>query len=423
MSVGWLVECFATFVEYLCGFYFLSDETDRVFLKKYRLLFVLFITGVTIYINSLRILSFYSIGAYIIYFSLISIYFYRNQWLEKILLTMSSLILIIICDYFSMAFLGTILHRSDFMSEVMNPMGLVRICFLLIDKSLLVCCVFLIKKYCQRHLIQEKGKFTFAVGFVTVFLVYVTYNFASIYAFLSWTVFALGGILLMMVFFYYKKWKDAETMKELLSLKNSSYMDYYKELCEQQEQQNRQLHDVRYQHITLRQLLDEHRYQECGEYLDKISAGIDRSAFRIYTGNRYIDFLLNYKKREAEKQEIRFVIDADVVGQTIDFCQEDINVILGNLLDNAIEACERMEEGDRWIEIKINRIKRMLFITIQNSFGKSPVVRKDRLITEKENTRIHGLGLQNVKECVEKCGGTFEIKHNDHVFTSEVTIF
>lgn len=423
MIVGWGVELLATYVENLCALKFLSEENENLCIKKKQYFLTFLITILITWINSLKILSLFPMFLYIAYFSVIAFVFYKTEWVEKVLFSLGFLILIAVSDYFSVTILSTLFNSPSFIRDVMETGTRIRVLYLIFDKGMLVVGMLILKRHFKIYIIQQKYKFIIALGIVTIYLVYVTCNFSGMYALFGWSLFVLIGSILMLLVFYYNKWKDVEAMKELLNLKNNSYMDYYGQLCEQHKAQEKKLHDVRYQYITLGQLLQEKKYEQCLEYLGQISSWMSKSFTDIYTGNQYIDFLLNYKKCEAENKDIQFIIDSDIVGEAIEMSQEDINVILGNLLDNAVEACERIHEEVRWIEIKVNKVRGMFFLTIKNSSRCAPVVENGRIVTEKENIRIHGLGLQNVRDCVEKCGGTFAVRYNDHVFTAEVTIF
>lgn len=84
-----------------------------------------------------------------------------------------------------------------------------------------------------------------------------------------------------------------------------------------------------------------------------------------------IDFILDYKKKEAEEKGIDFIINADAV-YTNKIRNEDICIILANLLDNAIEAAREHKGPKRWIHVTIRKIGDLLLFKIQNSIGHGP---------------------------------------------------
>lgn len=184
------------------------------------------------------------------------------------------------------------------------------------------------------------------------------------------------------------------------------------------------MHDLRYQYLNIFQMLEEERYPDCKVYLGKILDILEKNGYVQFTGNHYIDFIVNYKKLEAEKKEISVKIDADIVGNLIEFQQEDINVILGNLMDNAIEACEKIHDSERWITIQLDRVKGMLFITVVNSIKYIPNITDGVLITSKQEMKTaHGLGIKSVKHCIEKYDGIFNTEFDKNTFKVSITLF
>ena len=122
-----------------------------------------------------------------------------------------------------------------------------------------------------------------------------------------------------------------------------------------------------------------------------------------------IDFILDYKKKEAEDKGIDFIINADAV-YTNKIRNEDICIILANLLDNAIEAAREHKGPKRWIHVTIRKIGDLLLFKIQNSIGHVPDRKGKFLRSTKENVGLHGIGLKNVRETVEKYYGEMCIR-------------
>ena len=91
--------------------------------------------------------------------------------------------------------------------------------------------------------------------------------------------------------------------------------------------------------------------------------------------------------------------------------------LLGNLLDNAIEACMRMDDNaDKWISVKIENQKQLLFIKIENSVNEAPVMEKGRPVSVKRDKMRHGYGLKNVERILNKYDGTIVYLSRDKAF-------
>ncbi len=97
--------------------------------------------------------------------------------------------------------------------------------------------------------------------------------------------------------------------------------------------------------------------------------------------------------------------------------------MFSNILNNAIEACERMPINNRKILLIVNSRSNVLAIEISNTY--SGIVRKDgsSFKTIKGNDRDHGIGMNNLKEVVKKYNGIFNTEHDEKVFKVSMTLF
>ena len=139
----------------------------------------------------------------------------------------------------------------------------------------------------------------------------------------------------------------------------------------------------------------------------------------VSTGNGAIDSLMNYllgrAKEQLHKVEYEIAIPAGLKISAF-----NLNVILGNLIENAIEASVRSEE--KWLFIVIFYEKGMLFINIRNSFSHELNVQDKRLVSTKQE-QGHGIGLKNVEKMVENYHGTMEISNTENLFEVDVILY
>ena len=130
--------------------------------------------------------------------------------------------------------------------------------------------------------------------------------------------------------------------------------------------------------------------------------------------------ILNSKLLEAEKLGINININVDKI--TFSDNNYDLCLILGNLLDNAIEASSQVNDN-KWICITILKNNNIMNINISNNYSISPVEKNGKLYTTKLDKRSHGLGLDSVKQLVEKNEGVFNYKYENNIFEANVTLF
>lgn len=136
------------------------------------------------------------------------------------------------------------------------------------------------------------------------------------------------------------------------------------------------------------------------------------------TGNAVTDVIINDKCRRAGKAGIRFEADFWYGGEIPVF---DLGIILNNLLDNAIEACEKLKPGEGYIRLTLKRKKQFLLLEVENSFdgsvqmdGSLPATTKRSALPE--ILTEHGIGLENVRDVAERYYGGVNIKVKENVF-------
>lgn len=175
------------------------------------------------------------------------------------------------------------------------------------------------------------------------------------------------------------------------------------------------VHDMRNHILALKKYELEHNWIGLHHYLNELSDDILSSDFHVWTGNQMLDMILNQKEKDAQNQKINMQIDAEVFTH-LPFTDREIISLFGNLLDNAVEACERVACEKRWIQIKIKKNNQLLYIEITNAIAQMPNRDKKGFISDKKETTLHGYGMKNVHDIVEKYGGIFQHKvYEDHL--------
>ena len=168
--------------------------------------------------------------------------------------------------------------------------------------------------------------------------------------------------------------------------------------------------------------------KELQAYLEELNQTMDRLEFRFKTGNTVVDTLLNMKYHEI----IRTVPDLQMDVEGLQFPEKlfiqsyDIGIILGNALDNAMEACRKLKAkepaAEAFIRISSFQKRELFFLKVENSFD-GRVVRKPQNefpVTDKADRENHGIGLANIKSTAEKYQGTMDFKVKGRVFILSV---
>ena len=156
-----------------------------------------------------------------------------------------------------------------------------------------------------------------------------------------------------------------------------------------------------------------------GDYLDALEKELDHVYTLVKSGNMMVDAILNSKLTLARRQGIS--INCKVrVPEKISVEDVDLCVILGNLMDNALEACRLIEERERFLRIYMTVNKSQLYLSIQNSARAEPDFDERNYITKKRGN--HGLGMKRVQAAVEKYHGYLNLANEPGIFAAEVTM-
>lgn len=190
-------------------------------------------------------------------------------------------------------------------------------------------------------------------------------------------------------------------------------------------------HDMKNTLSVIQRLSSKDEAEANGElqsYLSELNRTLEKLEVRFKTGNTVVDTLLNMKYHEAVREvpELKMDVDQMLFPQDMQIRSYDIGVILGNALDNAIEACRKLKRdgkgADAFIRLSSLQKGKLLILKVENSFdGRLAAKRQDEFpATDKTDKNSHGIGLSNIKSTAEKYQGTMDFKIEGKVFILSV---
>jgi two-component system sensor histidine kinase AgrC len=157
------------------------------------------------------------------------------------------------------------------------------------------------------------------------------------------------------------------------------------------------------------------------EYLTALDADLSEVDTLIKSGNVKVDAILNSKLSLAKERQINVSAKATVPSE-LSVSEIDLCVILGNLLDNAIEAALRIEnEADRLIRVYIDIKRDQLYISVTNTCG-GKVIKQNGTYLSVKRSNSHGFGLMRVDRLVDKYEGYIKRRDEEGAFTTEVML-
>lgn len=207
---------------------------------------------------------------------------------------------------------------------------------------------------------------------------------------------------------------------------------YLKLLEMQEEQAKRHLEEVRSIHNEMRGYKHDfhHHLQalkgqlEAGEidraiaYIDQLDQALQNVDTLLKTGNVTVDAILSAKIAGAKTEGISVTVDANIP-DNLTLTDLELSIIIGNLLDNAIEAC-RSAEGKKFIRISLHMKGKMLYFYMLNSAG----AKKQKLgsLFKTSKGSAHGFGLHRTENVLNEHGGWVKYNSEDGAFTSEFLV-
>ncbi len=178
-------------------------------------------------------------------------------------------------------------------------------------------------------------------------------------------------------------------------------------------------HDYHNHIQTLKAHMSMGQYEEADAYLDRLEDDLVSVDTVLKTGNVMVDAILNSKLSLIQERNIR--VDATaIVPEDIALPDIDLSVLIGNLMDNAMESCTALPENERFIRIYIDVIKQQLYISVTNSMSGRARKRGGRFLSDKQGH--HGFGLLRIDDIVAKHRGYLNRQTENGIFATEVML-
>ncbi|MCL2578663.1 MAG: GHKL domain-containing protein [Oscillospiraceae bacterium] len=174
-------------------------------------------------------------------------------------------------------------------------------------------------------------------------------------------------------------------------------------------------HNLQYHFLTLSCFLKKGKTEEAQKHIEKELGALDDITS---TGNMPIDTMLNYYNHRA-RDELEIEIKTELaIPPDMHLDAVLVVTILGNALENAIEACHHLLLPERYIHVRASITEsRALFIVITNPYALTPVADKNgRLLTSKGSKQLHGFGLSSIQEMFPEDAGQIYYEYKDNVF-------
>lgn len=237
-----------------------------------------------------------------------------------------------------------------------------------------------------------------------------------------WTILSVVLLMSVLVFKLNRRYEMEKELVRLRSEQAELLERDYTTLNQAYAVNAKLFHDF-HNHIgVLRRLLAHEKYGEAAQYLDELQAPVHEMTDAVWTGDETLDYLINSKASMAAENGIQMHTEIEFPRNT-NIRSVDLCAIVGNLLDNALEAAGQVPEPERrYIRLIVRRINQMLVIKVENSFFTEPVQEGGELQTTKKDGGLHGWGIRSVRTAAEKYDGMVQSDHSGNTFCVVVTL-
>lgn len=227
--------------------------------------------------------------------------------------------------------------------------------------------------------------------------------------------FATYGILLRTVIAVSRNAELQEKL-HLTEIQIAAQQKHMENLQTRIQETRRSRHDIRHHFLVLGNFAKNKDLEGILKYLEKVSAFSVLQPTEIFCDDPAVNALLGYYKEEAEKEQIKMTLHVSLF-EEIPITDTEICIILGNLLENAIEACRRMESQDRFIDLELTMVSSTLLVfLVKNSYEGVVQRMQDGTFLSSKTKGRRGIGLSSVLDITEKYNGVSRFEYKGQVF-------
>lgn len=209
---------------------------------------------------------------------------------------------------------------------------------------------------------------------------------------------------------------DKLIAKKVAAFEKEIIRKYYEEVENMYAKMRGWKHDYRHHIQAMKVHAANGEYGEIDKYLNQLDDDLTNVETVIRTGNRMTDAILNSKLSIAAEKQIQVKAEAKIP-VSLSVTELDLCIIIGNLLDNAIEACMELPQDRRLIRVYMEIKGNFLYLSVMNTTADQ---KKNSFQTSKGSG--HGFGLLRVDEIVKKYGGYIKRASEDEAFSTEVLL-
>lgn len=400
------VEISCVFIEFWIVYFFLSCSFDNPKISKSNIILILLLGIILIILSFIENISFIRLGFTFLGVSLLIYRIYHQKVYHATLYGALFCVIDVISEVFTSIFFALLNLDWNIIFQLSSARNL----YILVGHVVLVISfitVLAIKPLVASPLTLQEILSTIPCISVTILLCLILskqYLLHAINIPFVYIIVLIGLMYTNIAFLYYIKHynKQYEKSKEY-ALSNQHFLmqqKYYEQLHEQQESVRSLWHDLN-KYISAAKIDSSESLQQLQEQIDEITSMID-------TNNRTLNVILNDYLYQARCNDTILHLDINVPNE-LPITAADLYVILGNSLDNALDACSFLDTEHRYINLKLRLKNHILFYEVTNPYIEGN--------TSLKSKKVHGYGIKNIQRIAEKFDGLVLIQKEHGIFT------
>ena len=232
---------------------------------------------------------------------------------------------------------------------------------------------------------------------------------------------SLSSLSILLIMIRIIKDNKLRAENEIVKEKMDMQYNYYLSLRDSQDKIRNLYHDINNHIACIKNMSEEQKNIDI--YVDEINRELKSYKDIFDTGNMILDVILNEKKSICDKENIEFIADVKFLDcEFIDMI--DVCSIFSNILDNAIEACLKIEDKNihKFIKIRSSIVNQFIVIKCKNSKNNEIMLKNGKILTDKKDKFKHGIGISSIKNSVEKYNGNVKIDIEKEYFSIMIYI-
>lgn len=348
--------------------------------------------------------------------AILSYLFFNTTIWQAIFMGVSFEVIAAILEVVMMGILG-LLHLNV---DVLMARSGARMVYIITSQLLLLTVIVITRAFSKKQegILSFKWLLPlFPCQILSVFVCYIVFCNAALDSFEPYLILILLTLLYIniTIVFYSEAMRSSESRRRNSELAEQQYTmqkEYYQRLHENQEETRALWHDIKKYVLAMQAFADKKEQHQLQQIVQQANDTLDSISTVVDIDNIVISSILDSYARSAKESDIDFHLDV-MVPSTLPISPVDLYIILGNTLDNAIEACMALPKGKRCINILLRKENGILFYRIQNSCDG----REEKIHL---HGKFHGYGLNNVRKCVSKYGGSITPTRSSDSFMVEM---